>query len=164
MHCWYLIYTKSKNEDAVSEKLSGCGLEIFNPKFKERKFVRRKIREVISPLFPCYIFANFEFPKDFHLVKYTRGVKKVIGNENSPIPVPPDIIDSIRGRIIEGLVKVKSTTFMPGDEVVIKDGPFQGLVAVFERKLSGVERVSVLLKTINYRVVLDGAFLSRTLA
>src|SRR3990172_3100445 len=147
MSDWYLIYTKPKNEDSVCCKFANCGFDVFNPKMKERKYIRRKIQQVISPLFPCYIFVKFDLLKDYRLVKYTRGVKRVVGTGDSPIRVPLEVVDSIRVRMEEG--------------VVIKEGPFQGFEAIFEKEMKGAERVSILLKAIDARVIVNGAAISR---
>lgn len=158
---WYLIYLKPRNEDNISRRLADCGFEVFNPKVKERKFLRRKLSDVISALFPGYIFVRLDYPSDYRLISYTRGVKKIVGTENSPTPVPQAIIDSIRARLVEGVAVVKAHKFAPGEAVEIHGGPFKGLDAIFEKEMKGMERVCVLLKEINARVVVDGAALIR---
>lgn len=158
---WYLVYLKPRNEDKISERLSDCGFEVFNPKLKERRFIRRKLSDVVSALFPGYIFVKFDFPSDYRLISYTRGVKKVVGTENSPIPVPQAIIDSIRARLVDGLAVVKAHKFAHGEAVVIQGGPFKGLDAIFEKEMKGMERVCVLLREINARVVVNGSALVR---
>ena len=158
---WYLIYTKPRNEDDVTRKFADRGFEIVNPKLKERKVLRRKLQEVVSPLFPCYIFVKFDNPKDYNLIKYTRGVRKVLGTENAPTVVSEEIIASINNRMEEGVVTIRPR-FQPGEEILIKAGPFEGMDAIFERELKGIERVSILLKTINVRLVIDGAVLAKS--
>ena len=61
----------------------------------------------------------------------------------------------------DGIITIKPK-FKPGEEVLIKGGPFQGLNAVFEKELKGIERVSILLKTINARLVVDSALLAKS--
>lgn len=160
MDNWYIIYTKPKNEDGVSKKFVDKGFDVLNPKYNERKCVRGKLQEVASHFFPCYIFVRFNLLKDYRLVKYTRGVKRVVGG-NTPAAVPDEIIGSIRDRMEDGLVSIRSRGFDEGEEVFIKGGPFEGLNAIFEKEISGSERVSILLKAINARVVVDSAFLER---
>jgi transcription elongation factor/antiterminator RfaH len=159
---WYLIYTKPKNEDIVSHKFIQVGFKVLNSKIKERKYYRRRLQDVTSPLFPCYIFVKFDYPKDYRLIKYTRGVKRIVGTDSTPTIVPQHIINSINRRMEQGIITIGPPDFKSGEEVVIKGGPFQGFDAVFERKLKGSERVSILLKAINARVVVDGALLLRT--
>ena len=57
---WYIIYTKPKAEDLISQKLGQAGFETYNPKVKLRKYKRNRYLDVIESLFPCYMFAQFE--------------------------------------------------------------------------------------------------------
>jgi transcriptional antiterminator RfaH len=154
MENWYLIYTKPKCEDMVEGKLSGAGFTVLNPKVRERKFSRGKITDAVSPLFPSYVFAKFEKYRDYHLIRYTRGIKWVLSNEEGPAEIPDRIVDSIVERIEDGFVKIRSS-FTQGQNVIIKGGPFEGFTAVFEKEMSGMERVCLLLKAINVRLVID---------
>lgn len=158
---WYLIYIKPNSEDVLFKRFSDRGLEVLNPKLKERRFIRRKLQEVISPLFPCYIFVKFDLLKDHQLVKYTRGVKRLVGSANMPAVIPDEIVLSIKNRMAEGVINIKPVRFEPGEEVVVKGGPFQGFDAVFEKELKGAERVSILLKTINARLVIDSPMIAK---
>ena len=158
---WYLVYTKPRCEDKVSNRLNENGFAVLNPKIKERRYIRRKLQDVLSPLFPCYIFVKFDNPQDYQLIKYTRGIKSIVGTESTPAIVPEEVINSINNRMRDGIITIKPK-FKPGEEVLIKGGPFQGLNAVFEKELKGIERVSILLKTINARLVVDSALLSKS--
>lgn len=157
---WFLAYTKPKHEDSVEYRLKGAGFEVLNPKLRERKLYRRKITDVQSPLFPCYVFIRFDRLNDYHLIKYTRGIKWVLCNENGPASIKNEIIDSIQARLENGSITIKNG-FEPGEKVVIKGGPFEGFNAVFEKEMKGSERVSILLKAINVRVVVDSSLLAR---
>ncbi|MBE9529476.1 MAG: hypothetical protein IME99_09590 [Proteobacteria bacterium] len=158
---WYLIYTKQRQEDLVACRLQEHGLEVFNPKLTERKTVRRKAKEVTSALFPNYLFAKFDPTMCHRLVKYAAGVRKIVGFDDSPTPVDQSIIDSIENRIESGELEASTAGFVPGEEVEVRGGPFYGLGAVFLAGASGMERVSILLKEIDARVVIDPALLHR---
>ncbi len=160
---WYAVYTKPRYEDIVSGSLRNAGLEVFNPKLKQRKYLNNAYRDITGSLFPCYIFVRFE-PMTFSwMIKYTRGVRKIVGGE-MPWPVSDEIIDLIKSQEENGLISIKPPEFKRGDSVIIKDGPFQGLSGVFEREISGEERVVLLLTAIEYqaRVVLEKSFLLKT--
>lgn len=154
MENWFLIYTKPKCEDAVSGKLSGAGFTVLNPKIRERKYARGKVVDAVSPLFPSYVFVRFEKYRDYHLIRYTRGVKWVLSSEDGPAEIPDKVVDSIVSRIEDGYVVIRSS-FTHGQTVIIKGGPFEGFTAVFEKEMSGMERVCLLLKAINVRLVID---------
>ncbi len=160
---WYLIHTKARSEDPVARRFLEKGMEVLNPRYRTRKLIRRRPREVSLSLFPGYVFLRFDDTRDYRMVKYTRGVRDVVGFGEGPSVVPEVIIESIRARMTgDGIVALEPCRFRPGDEVIIRGGNLEGFSAVFERELGGMERVSILLKSaLSARVVIDGALLTR---
>ncbi len=161
MQNWYLIYTKPKSEEMVATKFSKSGFEVLNPKVKERKHIRGKFQERSSSLFPSYIFVKFDIFRSYCLVKYTRGVRKIVGTENMPTTVPAGIIQSIQERMVDGFIAIAPPEFAEGEDIHIKGGHLDGFEAVFEERIKNSERVIVLLKTMNARVVIDPALLKK---
>jgi len=157
---WYAVYTKPKREDAVAGSLENAGIEVFNPRLKQKKYMQGAYRNKISPLFPCYVFVKFEPETTSHMIKYTRGVKRVVGGD-FPWPVSDEVIDLIRNQEEDGIIAIKPPQLKYGDSVAINDGPLAGLKGIFEQELSGQERVVLLLSAVEYqaRVVVDKAFL-----
>jgi transcriptional antiterminator RfaH len=157
---WYAVYTKPKKEDSVAFSLQNIGIEVLNPKIKFRKFKRNRLTDLIEPLFPCYLFANFDKDKYSHLITYTRGVKYIVGKK-SPVAVQDEVINVIKDGIEDNnLIVIKPSTFKNGDKVLIKDGPFKDFYGIFEKEIKGHERVMILLETIQCRVELDSYFLA----
>lgn len=161
MFNWYLVYTKPKNEDIVSQKFIDAGFQVLNPKLKERKVYRRKLQDITSPLFPCYIFVKFDGIEDYRLVKYTRGVKTIVGTPGALNIVAEEVINSVTSRMKDGVVTLDPQEFKPGESVIIKAGPFEGFNAIFEKGLKNSERVSILLGAINARTVVDRALIEK---
>ena len=158
---WYVIYTKPKAEDIVSQKLRQAGLEVYNPKMRVKKYVRNRYCEAIEQLFPCYLFARFEADKYLWMITYTRGVKKVVGGRNTPWPVADGVIDFIRSHEKDGFIIRRCEEIREGDTVKIAEGPLKGLTGIFKQIIKGTERVLLLLNAIEYqaKVVLDRASL-----
>ncbi|MFZ6016338.1 MAG: transcription termination/antitermination protein NusG [Nitrospirota bacterium] len=158
---WYTIYTKHRHEDSVASRLQDIRLEVLNPRLKHRKYQRNRLIEVIEPLFPCYLFANFDKDKYSHLINYTRGVRYIVGKGN-PIVVHDEIINTIRDRMENGnLIVIKPQRFEKGEKVIIKDGPFKDFYGIFEREVKGPERVMILLDAIYYKLEIDSCFLGK---
>jgi transcription elongation factor/antiterminator RfaH len=165
MQNWYCIYTKPKVEDNV------CGMfkldpmvEVFNPKLKRKRFTRGKLAEVIEALFPSYVFIRINLPDHYKMVKYTRGVRRFVGdNAGSPLAVDEDIIRLIRERMDGGFLTLERPQFREGDQVVIKDGPFGGFTGIFKKELNAGERVMILLKTLSYQanIEIERSFLAK---
>ena len=122
-----------------------AGFEIYNPKYK--------YEERVKPFFPGYEFIRFEHPADYRLVRYTRGVKKVVGNRDGPIPMPKEVIAQIRAREENGLIELLKYGEVPvvGDEIEVVEGPLKGLKGVFKRELTERERVLILLNYVSYQ-------------
>lgn len=158
---WYLLYTKPKREGFVEDALRRIAIEVYNPKRVSKKKANGNKGDFFAPLFPCYVFVRFDVQKFFHMIKYTRGVKKIVGFDGSPSPVPEEIIYTIRSRETEGVVDMASS-FNEGDVVMINNGLFRDFTGVFQKELSDKERVLILLNTLSpKRVVLNRSFIAR---
>jgi len=151
---WYAIYTKPKCEDSVSHLLAHAGIETFSPKIKMLKRVRGKYVDVIEQLFPSYIFAFFDEKTHSHMVRYTRGVKYIVGKEN-PLIVHPEIIGAIQERMEGGIVIPAPENLERGDRILIKEGPFKDFYGIFEREMPGRERAMILLEALYCKVDID---------
>jgi transcription elongation factor/antiterminator RfaH len=163
---WFCIYTKRKQEDAVCQSLTRLEhIETFNPKLQRKKSVRGKVIEVVEHLFPCYLFCGFEESGYFHKIRYTRGVKRFVGDQaGRPREVDEGIIDLIRSRMnAAGYVCIESPKLEPGEQVMIKEGPLSGLSGLLLSESKPGERVTLLLNAILYqaRVEVPSAFVEK---
>ncbi|MBF0542177.1 MAG: hypothetical protein HQK91_12100 [Nitrospirae bacterium] len=162
---WYAIYTKPGKEIIVSDKLSKLSeIEVINPIIKEKKFFRNKLVTVETELFPSYIFARFNMENYYHTIKYTRGIKRILGeNTGSPFIVDEMIIDSIKDRMVDGFIRLEPPLFNLGDTVFINEGPLKGFMGVFLSETKPLERVAILLNAVSYqgKVEIDSCLVSK---
>jgi transcription antitermination factor NusG len=94
-------------------------------------------------------------------VKYTKGVKYVVG-KNNPIAVSTTIITTIKENMQkDNVVSVKPDSLKKGDHVKIKDGAFKDFCGIFERTTKGFERVVILLDAMCYRLEISACSLVR---
>jgi len=145
MKNWYVINTKPKKEYQVERLFTEGGIEIYNPKYQ--------IEDRIKPFFPGYEFIYFDYPAQYRLVKYTRGVKRVVGVKEVPVPIPDGIIQAIKSREVNGLIEIEKYGEKPeiGDEIEVVEGPLKGLRGVFQKELTAKERVLILLNYVTYQ-------------
>src|SRR4029077_14261976 len=110
----------------------------------EREHVRYARKQVAkAPLFPGYIFIRLDRLHDNWLpICSTRGVVKIVRFAGYPLPVADDIIEEIRRRI-EGR-PTREPYLKAGEQVVITEGSFSGIQAIF-LATDGEERVVLLL-------------------
>lgn len=160
MRKWYAIYTKPQKEEFVRFLLERANIDCFLPKLRTWRFVNSHREPVIKALFPCYIFSRFEYPEEYDLVRWTRGVKRIVGTKEGPIAVPDHVVDFISKNSEEGVVEIKPKKLVKGDLVRILHGPFKGLIAVFERELKDKDRALILLDALyNLKVELKTYYL-----
>lgn len=145
MKNWYVINTKPKKEFQVERLFTEGGIEIYNPKYIQE--------DRIKPFFPGYEFICFDFPEQYRLVKYTRGVKRVVGVREIPVPIPGEVIHEIKSREVNGLIEVEKYGERPevGDEIEVVEGPLKGLKGLFQKELTARERVLILLNYVAYQ-------------
>jgi transcriptional antiterminator RfaH len=152
---WYVIQTKPKEEGKASSYLSTKGVEIFSPQIET--FVTRstKMSKEMRPLFPGYIFGNFDLEQSYPLVRWARGVKCVLSLGGYPAPVADEVVEIIKNRTnCNGIVKI-AKQFEANDVVRIASGPMKDLLGIFERWVSDSERVRVLLNLIGYQPAVE---------
>ena len=81
MSYWYWIYTKPGLEEFVTIQFNQqTGIEVFNPKIRRKRYLRGRMTVAEEKLFPCYLFARFDLSRYYRMVKYTRGVRSLVGD------------------------------------------------------------------------------------
>jgi len=145
---WYVLNTKPKKEAQVERLFEEGGFEVYCPKHLSEKRIK--------PFFPGYAFLAFEFPAQYQTVKYTRGVKRIVGNDEGPIPIPEEVVRGLRAREKDGLIVLEKygREPAPGDEVEVMEGPLKGLKGVFKKEAGDRERVMILLNYVSYQGLL----------
>lgn len=147
---WYVVQTKPQEEDLVRQRLEQAHFEVFYPRIRTavRGVSRSTMR--LKSLFPSYLFAhlNLDDANIIHLIKYTRGVRKILGS-HTPVPIPEMVIETIRRRVGTGDVLEQQMVFKKGDTVRIRSGWMRDLVGILEKPVSAQGRVRVLLNIVN---------------
>jgi len=145
---WFVAHTKSRFEQVVFDGFQKKSLEAFLPKItvmSKRLDRRKKIR---VPLFPGYIFVRSDLnPHERLQIVQTAGVVRLIGNQDGPVSVPDEAIDSLQ-IIVAGENPVETgTRFRKGDRVMVVEGSFIGVVGTFVR-YRGYNRVVVKIEAL----------------
>lgn len=146
---WYAVQSKPTAERVAQQSLESLGLETLLPKRRRECQVRGSWRSAVRPLFPNYLFARFNAPRSAHLVRYSRGVCRVVGCGELPVPIEDSVMADLRRRLdADGIAELTDSPWRPGDRLQVEDGPFRGWSGVFERELSDHVRVVILLEAI----------------
>jgi transcription antitermination factor NusG len=145
MKNWFVLNTKPKKEFQVEKIFSKNGFRVYNPKYKQE--------DRILPFFSGYEFIYFDYPVQYRTVKYTRGVKKVIGSQEGPIPISERVISQIKQREVNGFIELEKYGSEPeaGDEVQVMEGAMKGLKGIFKKEVTPKERALILLNYVSYQ-------------
>ena len=131
---WYVLHTKSRFENVVNEGLHKKSIAVFLPKItvpSQRKDRKKMIR---VPLFPGYVFVQSDLSADHHLeIVKTVGAVKLVGNYQGPVSVPEETIASLKIMVTADQTIATGYQFDKGDRVMVIDGPFAGVVGIFDR-------------------------------
>jgi transcriptional antiterminator RfaH len=144
---WYALKSKPQKEMTVWHQAESRGFEIFFPCVRIEPVNPRSRR--IRPYFPGYMFVRADLKQvgvsTFQFMPYTMGLVS-FGSE--PAVVADAIIQDLRCHMerIQREKQQPAHPFRKGDTVRIKDGPFEGYLAIFDHTLSGDDRVLVLLE------------------
>ena len=141
---WYLLRTKAGEERRAQAQLSRLVADVLSPLMKVR--VRRWGRMVdsVGPLFPCYLFARFDLEREYGQVRYPRGIRDIPRFGAQPAVVPEWIVGELRQRCTGGPLELPKRMLVTHERVMVIDGPFREFEGIFERYLSGQERVAIL--------------------
>lgn len=154
---WYVVQTKPRMEEAVNGRLKLLGAETYLPRMHETVRAGLRLQRRLLPIFPSYLFVRVDLEERGIRVRYTPGVRDFVRCSGAPQPLGAAIVDALRERVgPSGIYEPPPRRFEPGEHLRISDGPLRGLAVVFERELTGTERVAVLLAEVSWsaRVVL----------
>jgi transcription antitermination factor NusG len=142
---WYVLNTKPRKESPVESLLTQAGFTVYVPRYRQDSIIR--------PFFPGYLFLKFNYPRDYQTIVYTRGVNKIVGYGQRPVPVEPEVINCLKAREKNGLIELMKygDDPQPGDEIQVMEGPLKGLKGIFCRELSDRQRVMILLNYVSYQ-------------
>ena len=138
MKHWYLVKTKSKQEDIAILNLENQNFHVYCP------FVL--IRNKNEVLFPGYIFIQLDKDtQNWSPIRSTKGVLYFVRFGLSYAKIPDNIIEFIKTNQLNTAEKLKNINkFKSGDKVQITDGVFKNCIAIFKSYKSD-ERVILLM-------------------
>ena len=150
---WYAVQTKPQHEPRTEQNLRVSGFETFAPTIRERSPLKigTQMGYRLAPLFPGYIFARFVAEQHLWRIRRTSGVRDIVDFGNGPARVDDEVIELLRARVAQHETQTQTPRLVPGENVIIQDGPLRNLVGVFEGETKGCERVAVLLSAIHWR-------------
>jgi len=129
---WYLVHTKPRQEDIALANLERQGYECYLPQMRIERVRRRKAEVATEPMFPRYLFIRLDSSdqgKSWSPIRSTLGVSQLVHFGARAANVDDTLVDLLRQR--ERALSTQAM-FASGDSVVIADGPFAGIEAIYQ--------------------------------
>lgn len=144
---WYVMHSKPRKEAFLRERLRIQRIDVYLPSIRVKPVNPRARKE--QPFFPGYLFVHVDLEQiPISELQRLPGSIGIVSYGGEPAYVGDALIREIQKQVEEITDSANSYVdrFGPGDLVVINDGPFATYKAMFDCRLSGQDRVRVLLE------------------
>ena len=151
---WYLVHSKPRQEKVALENLQRQAFECYLPVMRLEKLRRGVLTVVEEPLFTRYLFVQLDTDsraRSWAPIHSTRGVARLVRFGNDPARVDDGLIEALREQ--EAQAGLARRLFEAGQKVLVTEGPFAGVEAIFELS-DGQARAMVLIELIGRQVSL----------
>lgn len=130
---WCLVYTKLKQEQQASENLERQGFRCYLPTFCWKDPAQERVAEMVEPLFPRYVFVQFDAGErswSEDRIRSTKGVNQIVTRANRPVRVDNRWIECLRAK--ESTLRNRSShQFVASERVFSRDVAGEPIEAVF---------------------------------
>ena len=146
---WFAVYTKSRSEQKVFERIEKAGYKSFLPLTTELRQWSDRKKKVKVPLISSYVFVKVQ-EKDLAAIYTIPGVVGVLKYLGHPAKITDVEINNLK---IVANNKEATKTIAPcllthGKPVQVIKGPFKGLIAVYLLN-KGKHRIVVNIEALN---------------
>jgi transcription antitermination factor NusG len=148
---WFALQVRTRWESSTAVLLSGKGYQTLLPTYQTKKRWNGSIRQLNAPLFPGYVFCQFDALNRLPIL-VTPGVIAVVGRGRVPVPVDDAEIAAIQTVVSSGLCAEPWPYLEIGQKIRIET-----------EALYGLEGVLINFKG-NHRIVVSVSLLRRSVA
>jgi transcriptional antiterminator RfaH len=149
---WCIIHSKPKQEFCAEKNLRSLNINVYLPVYLNKIKKNKTKIDRISPLFSGYLFAQFDIHNFYQKVKYTKGVKSILGYNEYLWTIANEKIQDIKSHENSGIVilRKREDLFHKGDRILIDEGDFEGWEGIFQEELPDRERAIIMLTNVKF--------------
>jgi len=119
---WYVLYTKSRCEKAVADKLSLSGIDVYCPLLKRKKLWSDRWKWVEEPLFHSYCFVYLD-QNEREKVFAIPGVVRFLQHCGRPAVIRNKEMELLKSWLIQyDHSSIIAENFSANDRILIKSG------------------------------------------
>jgi len=153
LHRWYALQVRTRWESSTSLLLAGKGYQTLLPTYGAKKSWSGRVRDVNAPLFPGYVFCQFD-AHDRLPVLVTPGVISVVGRGKVPVPVEDVEITAIQAIAASGFHAEPWPYLEIGQKVRIESDSLRGLEGILIN-FKGNDRIVLSVSLLRRSVALE---------
>jgi len=153
---WYVIHTKPRQEQRALSNLQNQGYQCYLPMIAIEKLSRERVNIIEEPLFPRYLFISLDasrYGQNWSPIRSTWGVSGLVSFGTEPAKINSALIELMRQQE-QGLSEAPQRLFSAGESLLIAEGAFAGLQAVYQMA-SGENRAMVLIELLGKSVQME---------
>ena len=153
---WYVIHTNPRKEQQVYRQLCVRAIEAFYPTIRVKPVNPRASKT--RSLFPRYLFVRANLEEiGLNKLQWIPGVNRLVQFGGQPASVSDRIVFELKKQLsaIQKAGPLDLNGLKKGDRVRITEGSLAGYEALFDLRLSGEDRVRVLLQLVGRLVKVD---------
>ena len=146
---WFALYTKSRSEQKVFERLQQAGHTSFLPLITEERQWSDRKKKIRTPLIKSYVFIKAA-KKDLVSIYTVPGVVGVLKYLGIPAKITEVEINNLKiiANNSENVSNIAPCLLKNGTPVQVIMGPFEGLIAVYQSN-KGKHRIIVNIEALN---------------
>ncbi|MBO9730357.1 MAG: UpxY family transcription antiterminator [Chitinophaga sp.] len=152
---WYVVYTKPRHEKKVCTALEDLGIGHFFAMMKKLRIWSDRRKYIDTPVFPSYIFIYLKDHQEYFKGLDVDGVLYYVRMGKEVAKVNTAIVDNLKVMLNSGgPIEVTETNFMPGQLMVIQQGPLAGFTGEVV-EYNGCEKVLVRVQLFQRNVLMS---------
>ena len=130
---WYVVATKPQSEGLAGRSISRLGFRVYGPTMPVRVRHGRQDRTVQKPTFPHYLFVPFDVARDpWPRIATAFGVSRILTTgapDWQPLRLPMGFVERLMQAMPERAAPENGERFHVGEDVEVRGGPFDGVMA-----------------------------------
>lgn len=134
---WIAVYTNSRAEKQVAQRLCNLAVEYYLPLQKKMRKWSDRMKLVETPLIPSYVFVHVS-DSDLWRLRQIQGVVGIVSFGGKAAVIPDDQIAALR-RLVESNMEIfvhNMEGVKKGARVRITEGPFRAMEGEIVKDLS----------------------------
>ncbi|WP_443938135.1 UpxY family transcription antiterminator [Pedobacter sp. MW01-1-1] len=148
---WYPVYTRSRAEKKAFEGLQNKQITAYLPLKKTLKQWSDRKKLIEEPLIKSYLFVYMS-AKEHAEVLMTNGIARFVYFSGKIASIPEKQIEDLKLLLAtEADLEIFEHDIKPGEKVLIKAGPFKGIIAELV-SVQNKQRIILRLQDMGYSI------------